>query len=443
MLRNLAIVFLSLSFAGAEINATASLPQAVSSPSVERLLQDGLQAYSAHQLTQAISKLQQAHKLAPGNEKVRLILGLMLYEKDPASLDAQRLMESVSPQFPDNSELQLKLLDSYLQTKNTLKLPSLLDRLQGSMTHNTRLAFNVIYALVRYRQVEAAKSQLDKISARLQPKLQGLSEQELKSPAQEPLMHEAAEVNFIGGMIAASQENKTEAMRLFQAADRYDFPPPDSMQMQMLAEALFRMEEYQLATQAYEVYMKKFPLGAEARMHLGLSYYYTALMERAKESFQEVLRLAPQTPELHLYLGLTALELKNNDEARQHFLEELKSSPQSYQSMAELAYLAYMDGDNEGCRQWLEKARLLNPDWAETNMVFGLLYNRLGQFDRAIDCLEQTVKERPNYFKAHFQLSLAYRRTGNETKAKEHADIYDRLVAEEKSRQLGSRAPKN
>ena len=63
--------------------------------------------------------------------------------------------------------------------------------------------------------------------------------------------------------------------------------------------------------------------------------------------------------------------------------------------MAELAYLAYLDGDNEGCREWLDEARSLNPAWVETNKVCGLLHNRLGQFDRAIPCFEQVVRERP------------------------------------------------
>lgn len=440
----LAIIFLGFFLGGEEFKAASpTQPQAARSTSAERLLQEGLQAYRAHQLAPAVAKLKQAYQLAPGNPKIRLTLGLMLYEKDPESLEAQRLMESVTPQFPDNEELQVKLLDSYLRLKNEPKWSSFLERLQPTITNTPRLAFNVTYTLVRYGQVEPAKIQLEKISTRLQPKLQGLTEPDLKAPAHQALMHEVGEVHFIRGMIAASQNDKSEAMRLFQAADRYDFPPHDSLQMQMLAEALFRMEEYQLSIQAYEAYLKHFPGDAAARMHLARSYYSSASFARAKENFQRVLEEAPRTSNVHLYLGLTLLEEKNNEEARKQFKEELSVDTQSYQAMAELAYLAYLDGDNEHCREWLEKARPLNPEWVETNVVFGLLYNRLGQFDRAIQSLEQAVKEQPNYYKAHYQLSLAYLRIGNETKAREHADIYERLIAEEKSRQLGDRAPKN
>jgi len=419
------------------------LTQADTATAGEGLLQEGLQAYGAHQLTTALAKLRQAYKQAPGNAKVRLALGLILYETDSASAEAQELMESVAPQFPDNFELQLKLLDSYLQTRNELKLASLLDRLQTTPTNNSRFVFNVTYTLVRYGQLEPAKRLLDKLSSNLQPALQGVSEDRLKSPAQQARLHEAGEVYFIRGMIAASQGDKSEAMRLFQAADRYDFPARDSLQMQMLAEALFRLEEYSLSIQAYEAYLKYFPLDSAARMNLALGYYSTASLASAKENFQKVLDQAPQTPSVHLYLGLTLLELKSNEEARQHFEEELKAEPKSYQAMAELAYLAYLEGDNDRCRQWLEKAKPLNPEWVETNVVFGLLYNRLGQFDLAIQFLEEAVKERPNHYKAHYQLALAYRRSGNEIKAREQTAIYDQLVAAEKARQLGDKSPKN
>ncbi len=177
-------------------------------------------------------------------------------------------------------------------------------------------------------------------------------------------------MHFIEGLIAASRNDKGEAMRLFQAADRYDFPARDSMQMQMLAEALFRMGEHRLSSQAYEVYLKHFPQDTDRPHEAGLSYYGNGSWNSARDNLRKLLEQAPQTANLHLYLGRTSLELKNNDEARKEFLEELKDDPQSYRAMAELAYLAYLDGDNEVCREWLDEARSLNPAWVETNKVW-------------------------------------------------------------------------
>jgi tetratricopeptide (TPR) repeat protein len=407
----------------------------------EELFQQALAAYRSNQLALAVTKLKQAYRLAPGNLNVRLTLGLALYETDPASMEAQRLMESVAAQFRNNRELQLKLLDSYLQHPNEAKVTSLLKDLQAVKANDTRFAFDVIYTVIRYGQLKIAQQELDLISDRLVPMRERLTEPELKTPVHQTLMHDIGEVYFIRGMMAASREEKTEAMTLFQAADRYEFPARDSWQMQMLAEALLRMHEHSLSAQAYEEYLKYFPDDAAARMQLAVTHYTMGLFTKARDNFQRVVEQAPKTENVHLYFGLTLLELKNNEEARREFQQELEADPKSYQAMAKMAYLAYLSGDHDGCLEWLQKAQPLNQDWVETNMVFGLVYNRLGQFDRAIQFLELAVKESPEYSRAHYQLSMAYRRSGNETKAKEHADVYERLTAAEKARQLGDRAP--
>src|SRR5258708_35757261 len=81
--------------------------QTSQSTPAERLLQQGLEAYRDHRLAEAISRVREAYKTAPADPKVRLTLGLMLYESDPASPEAQQIMQSIAPEFPDNSDLQL------------------------------------------------------------------------------------------------------------------------------------------------------------------------------------------------------------------------------------------------------------------------------------------------------------------------------------------------
>ncbi len=401
--------------------------------SADSLIKEGLAAYQSGKLEIAIGRMTEAHRIAPSNPYASLYLGLMLNQRDPDSRESRNLMESVLDKFETNQDLLLRLFDSYLRAGNTGKADSLLARMQKPMQGNPRLAFNLVYTMIRYGRLEGAKAELEKVSARVRGGAPDGSESSGKPPVDKAL---AAEISFIEGLIAATSNQSAEAMRLFQLADRSDFPPRDSIQMQMLAEALYSLDEYRLSIQAYRVYLDHFPHDTNARMHLGLAEYAYGLFDRAGPTFQKVLEEAPRTTEVHLYYGLSLLEKKNTDEARKQFQEELKINPQSYQAMSELAYLDYLSGDDENCRRWLEKAQPLNPDWFETNMVFGLLYNRQGQFDRAIKCLESVVRDKPQYYKAHFQLSLAYRRSGDEAKAAEHFGIYERLVAEEKKRQL-------
>ena len=406
------------------------------SRSADDLIKEALAAFQSGQLETAIKSLRDAHKIAPDNSYASLFLGLFLNQKDPESLESLTLMESVLDRFPTNHDLLLHLMDSYFQTGRASKVPALLKRMQKPMDENQRFAFTVVYTLIRYGRLESARLELDKISGKIRSKSQENKVTDPNTAAGSVPARDLGETTFIEGLIAASSNQKSDALRLFQSADRQDFPPPDSIQMQMLAEALFSLDEYRLSIQAYKVYLEHFPRDANARMHMAIGYYAAGLFARAEENLRKVLEEAPQTPNVHLYLGMTLMEQKSNDEARQHFLKELKAEPRSYQSMAELAQLDYLNGDDENCRRWLDKAQKLNSGWYETNMVFGLLYNRQGQFDRAIRCLEAVIQEKPNYYKAHFQLSLAYRRGGNEAKAEEHFKIYERLLEEEKSRQL-------
>lgn len=404
--------------------------RATAGNSLDALIKQALVDYQSGQLDTALRGLREAEKIAPDNAFVRFYLGLMLYEKDPAGIEAQRLMESVLDEVPANPDLYLRLLDSYLRLKASSKAAALIERMKKPMASDNRFAFTVIYSLVRYDQLDLAKRELQ----RVEEKLKGGPEGGKTGGAS--VNQAVGEVDFIQGLIAADAGKKEEALKLFQDADRLEFPPPKSIQMQMLAEALLRLDEYKLSIQAYKVYLESFPRDANARMHLAIGYYSSGLFTQAAENFRKVLEEAPETPNVHLYLGMILLEQKDNEEARKHLQKELDADPKSYQSMAELAYLDYLNGDDEKSLRWLDKAQPLNPDWYETNMVHGLLYNRQGQFDRAIKCLESVVQARPKYYKAHFQLSLAYRRSGNEAKAEEHFKIYEQLLAEEKARQL-------
>ena len=69
--------------------------------------------------------------------------------------------------------------------------------------------------------------------------------------------------------------------------------------------------------------------------------------------------------------------------------------------------------------------------------IYGHLYNRLGKYGLAVKSLESAVSENPKHLKAHYQLSIAYRRSGNEAKAKEHLDIYSQLLEAHKAKSLG------
>jgi tetratricopeptide (TPR) repeat protein len=428
----IALLCLWISSVAAKTRATM-----VEVQSEDALIKEALAAYQTGQLEIAIDKLRRAHKTAPANAYARLYLGLLLYQKDSGSLEAQGLMESVLDRFPANPDLLLRLTDSYLSSKKNEKIPPLMERSRKARASDHRLALNVIYVLVRYAQLEPARHALDEFSALLEGPPAAQAEAGGKAPPDPMLAREQGEVSFLRGLIAATAGQRDEAMQQFQAADKNEFPPQDSPQMKMLADALYRFEEYTLAARAYQVYLSHFSEDTDARLQLAISYFSSTAFTRAREQLQQVYEKAPGMPEVNYYMGRVFLETKDHEEARRRFEAELKINPASYQSMAELAYLDYAQGENEKCLEWLKRAALLSPDYPETHFVYGLLYNRQGKYDQAIEQLESVVRSNPKHITAQFQLSIAYRRIGDEVKAKEHADIYDKLLEEHKKRTLG------
>lgn len=393
-------------------------------------IKEALSLYQAGDLEGALSRLRDAYRAAPDDPFAKLYLGLLLYQKDPAGVEAQRLMESVVDRFPANPDLILRLSDSYLATRNDQGLRSLLSRSRKARAADRRLALNVVYLLVRYDQLQAAGAELDALST-------APPETDSRTAADPARKRDSGEIAFIRGLMAASAGRKEDAMRQFQAADRQEFPPQDSPQMRMLAEALSRMEEPGLAAPAYQVYLSHFPDDRDAGMQLALAYLALPSLDRAQEQLRGLLLKAPDTPQANYYLGLASMELRKYEEARQYFERELKLDPGSYQSMAQLALAACSEGEDERCRQWLEKAAAGNPDWPDTLYVYGLLYNREGKYPEAVRSLEKALSQAPKNLRAHLQLSMAYLRSGDEARANMHRQIYEKLLNEHKARSLG------
>ena len=368
-------------------------------------LNAGLRAYQAGQLDQAVARLKRAHTFSPDNPQVRLYLGLFLYEQNKDNLEAQRYMESVLDQFPAHGDLQLRLLDSYLRARNEAKSETLVQKLQPRMAADSRFAFNVIYTLIRHERFASTRRKSDRVSNNLQ-----------------------GEVLFIGGLIELGSEENMRALDLFEGAIGHGFPPRESRQMLTLADSYFGLRAFPQAAKAYEVFLANHSDGTPAqRFRLGMSYYGYGDFERALEQMQHVKKEAPETPEIDFHLGSILIELKKPKEARPFLQAELKRDPASYKAMAKVAYLEYLAGQDDLCRQWLENSLAQNPQWFESHMVYGLLHNRIGHYEDAVRSLEACIHAEPEYPKAYFQLSNAWRRLGNEEKARQYLERFNQL----------------
>jgi len=387
----------------------------------------------------ALSRLRAAHEARPDDPRAAVELGMLLYRRDNASREAQALLGAVAPRFPKQHDLQLALLDSYLAADDAVAAAAWLERLASELEADERFALDATYCLLGRRRFPEARTEWSRVARRVQSALQEAAGRELSPEADRQLRLRVAEVVFIQGLLTARLGDKEEALRLLTQADGYGFPPLDSPLMMVAGDCLRELKEYGLAADAYGQFVERAPENAEGRLRLGAALYASGKVGEARDAIEELLRRFPDYPRAHYQLGVILLEQNRTEEARAHVERELARDERCGACMATLARLAYLRRDDDACESWLARARALDPDQVETNLVAGMLAIRSGRYEQAIQYLTRAVAQAPDSLKARLQLATAYYRHGDPVKAREQREIYAELLRKEKARTLGVR----
>jgi len=242
-----------------------------------------------------------------------------------------------------------------------------------------------------------------------------------------------------------------KAVAMLEALDR-DFPnDPDVLYMGIhLYTDLGRVYSHRLLTTAPGSFQAH-ELNAELLEENGK-------LAEAVTEYRMALALNPHLPGIHIKVGLLLLagESKTTTfaEARREFEQELKVNPGSAPAYYELGELALKSRDFTGAAQSFERAAALDPGFAAAFAGLGKCSLLAGHPLDAVKPLETAVRLQPDYEEAHYQLSLAYRRTGRSGEADRELAAYHRLhdkrvrtnafVREEMSRPAsGSGVPPN
>lgn len=302
-----------------------------------------------------------------------------------------------------------------------------------------RAALDRVYELLARREFAQARLELQPIVLAVQEKIRAASSSKATPEAEAALRLRVGEVVFLQGQVEARLGRKQDALDLLGQADGYGFPPLDSPRMALAAQCLMELEEPALAAQAWREVVKASPAKRDARLALGISLYSAGQLDEAAVELEAVLARSPATPQAGFYLGSLRLDQGRVEEARPLLERELARDPACSGCLARLAHAAYLSGDDAKCEALLARASSLDASGLETNFVYGLLFNRAGRFDRAIRHLTLVVEKVPNHGRAQYQLALAYQRSGQPEKAREHREVYDRLLAAQRARANGVR----
>ena len=154
--------------------------------------------------------------------------------------------------------------------------------------------------------------------------------------------------------------------------------------------------------------------------------------DEAAAEYNKILEQNPKVPGIHFRLGRVALSKSespaNTDEAKKEFEEELKIDPSNAASEFSLGEIARRGGQWEEAILRFKNASKLDPGFAEAFVALGMSLNSAERFSEAVSPLERYVKMLPADPAGHYQLSIAYARTGRKEEATREMAIQRQIL---------------
>ena len=144
----------------------------------------------------------------------------------------------------------------------------------------------------------------------------------------------------------------------------------------------------------------------------------------ADAEYRKILEQNGNVPGIHFRLGRVALSKgeseANTEEAKKEFEEELKVDPSNAAAEFSLGEIARRAGQWDEAGTHFSAAKRIDPEFAEAYLALGMSLASAQKFTEAVAPLERYVKMVPNDPAGHYQLAIAYDRTGHkESAAKE------------------------
>ena len=160
------------------------------------------------------------------------------------------------------------------------------------------------------------------------------------------------------------------------------------------------------------------PKNKDYNYALGHVYFDQGRYKEAEDSFRRVIKLDPSYSEAHNYLGYVLQTEGKTDAALAEYQVALKNplyeTPQKPHYHIGTIYLArgqYVDATKE-----FQEAIRLDSACIELCIPayndLGKTYFQMGKLEEAVSAYQEAIKASPTYLEAHYNLALAYMKTG-------------------------------
>lgn len=161
----------------------------------------------------------------------------------------------------------------------------------------------------------------------------------------------------------------------------------------------------------------KAPASVQARRLEAESLESQGKNDEAAAIYNKILEEKPKLPGIHYRLGQILLaeagSTGSTDKARTEFQKEVEVEPNNASAEFILGELARRQGQWNEAVLHFTRASQLDVGFAEAYLALGMSLNASGQYAASLKPLESYVKMQPADPAGHYQLAMAYARTGN------------------------------
>jgi tetratricopeptide (TPR) repeat protein len=166
----------------------------------------------------------------------------------------------------------------------------------------------------------------------------------------------------------------------------------------------------------------------------GVALLQAGDMEAGGEALQRSEKLEPNRPLTLIALGLAFNNRKLYAEAKPFLLRGLGLEPDNVEALAALAEAEEGLSELAEAEAHAQRALARQAGHATGNLVVGMVRMRQQRYAEARDALERAVASDPGSAKAHYQLSLACARLGDDASAQKQVELYQRALREMEER---------
>jgi len=167
---------------------------------------------------------------------------------------------------------------------------------------------------------------------------------------------------------------------------------------------------------------------------LGVALMEAGDMPAAVVSLERANRLEPERPRTLLALALAMNSRKQYREAKDAAVKSLELDPDNIEAVAALAEAEAGTGDIGPAEDHARRVLARAAAHPTALLVVGIVRMQQERYADARDALERAIAANPGSAAAHYQLSLAFARLGDETRAQQHVEIYQQKLRETEDR---------